>query len=286
MTLISIRVRKVVLDEVERPLLFKEVALKFINNVDYKDCIGKIFKTRNFGDFEILYYKNNNHVDIKFIDTGFTKTCKMKEVRTGSIKDPFIPNIFGQGFIGDKYPSRSKDSTRSSMKHYEMWSGMLERCYSKRFLNIRSTYVDCIVSDNFKSYTYFYEWCEKQVGFNNDRWCLDKDVLIKGNKLYSEDTCVFIPNEINVLFTKTNSLRGKYQIGVHFCKTKKKFVAQINRNKGQQDYLGQFDSAEYAFLAYKVAKEDFIKEVAENWKGVVDNRVYNALMNYEVEITD
>ena len=106
--------------------------------------------------------------------------------------------------------------------------------------------------------------------------------------MYSTDTCCFVPNEINCLFTKTDKLRGKYPIGVYYRKDIKKFVAQINRNNanGHQDFLGSFDCPNKAFLAYKTAKESFIKEVAEKWKGEVDPRVYNALINYEVEITD
>ena len=41
-----------------------------------------------------------------------------------------------------------------------------------------------------------------------------------------------------------------------------------------------------AFNAYKKAKEVFVKEVAEKWKSQIDERAYEALMKYTVEITD
>ena len=41
-----------------------------------------------------------------------------------------------------------------------------------------------------------------------------------------------------------------------------------------------------AFNAYKQAKESFVKEQANKWKGKIGERAYNALMNYKVEITD
>ena len=43
---------------------------------------------------------------------------------------------------------------------------------------------------------------------------------------------------------------------------------------------------EEAFLAYKKDKEAYIKDVANKWKDKIDPRAYEALMNYEVEITD
>lgn len=50
--------------------------------------------------------------------------------------------------------------------------------------------------------------------------------------------------------------------------------------------IGYFDNFNDAFLAYKKAKEAYLKEQAEKWKGKIDERAYNALMNYTVEITD
>ena len=148
------------------------------------------------------------------------------------------------------------------------------------------TYDGCKVSNNFKSYEYFYEWCNKQIGFNNEGWHLDKDLLIKGNKVYSEDSCVFIPKEINLLLVKREALRGKHLIGVSWKKANKTFVATVNKNKGNPKWLGYFKTELEAFNAYKQAKEAFVKEQASKFKSQIDPRAYNALMNYTVEITD
>ena len=66
----------------------------------------------------------------------------------------------------------------------------------------------------------------------------------------------------------------------------KAFKAQISKNKGKREHLGYFNTEIEAFNAYKTAKESFIKEQANKWKGQIDDRAYNALMNYQVEITD
>ena len=163
---------------------------------------------------------------------------------------------------------------------------MLRRCYSDNSKKKRPTYEGCEVSDNFLHYEYFYEWCHKQVGFDNEGWQLDKDLLMKGNKVYSESTCVFIPTEINLVLVKCTASRGKHLIGVHWSNTNKAFVAQVSKNKGKQEYLGYFKTEIEAFKAYKKAKETFIKELANKWKGKIDDRAYNALINYTVDITD
>ena len=115
---------------------------------------------------------------------------------------------------------------------------------------------------------------------------LDKDLLTKGNKVYSENTCVFIPKEINSVLTKRTASRGEYLIGVCWHKRDKAFIARLGKNKGKRENLGYFKTEIEAFNAYKIAKESFIKEQANKWKSQINNRAYEALMNYNVEITD
>ena len=105
-----------------------------------------------------------------------------------------------------------------------------------------------------------------------DGFELDKDLLIKGNKVYSESTCVFIPQEINLLLTKSTARRGKHLIGVCWHKANKAFVAVVCKNKGKREHLGLFNTELEAFNAYKQAKESFIKEQANKWKGKIDER--------------
>ena len=257
--------------------------MKYLNDINYKDCVGKVCKSLNSGDFKIVEYNNKTNVKIQFTNTGYSKVAEMKDVKTGSIKDPYLPSVCGVGILGDKYPSKVNGV---HTKEYNLWQNMLVRCYYDSSKKRRPTYEGCEVSDNFKNYEYFYEWCHKQIGFGNQGWHLDKDLLIKGNKVYSESTCVFIPAEINSLLTKRTASRGNHLIGVYWDKTKKAFIAQVSKNKGKQEHLGSFKTELEAFNAYKQAKESFVKEQANKWKDQIDDRAYNALMNYEVEITD
>ena len=162
---------------------------------------------------------------------------------------------------------------------------MLQRCYSSKLYIKRPTYKDCSVSENFKYFPYFKEWCNKQVGFDNEGWALDKDILLKGNKIYSEDTCCFVPNEINTLIINNKASRGGTPVGVHCSKETGKYLAKLTKC-GVYAYLGTFNTPEEAFYVYKREKDKYIKEVADKWKDNIDIRVYEALMNYEVSIYD
>ena len=257
--------------------------MKYLNDISYKDCVGKVCKSKSSGDFKVLKYNGATDVEIQFLKTGFEMVAHLGSIRNGEVKDPRSPSVFGVGISGTKYPIRVNGR---NTKEYALWCDMLRRCYSETFQKKHPTYKDCEASENFKSYEYFYEWCHSKIGFGNEGWHLDKDLLIKGNKVYSEDSCIFIPSEINSLLIKRTSLRGKCLIGVYRDKAKKAFVAMVSKNKGKQEHLGSFKTELEAFNAYKEAKEYFVKEQANKWKGQIDDRAYNALMNYEVEITD
>ena len=257
--------------------------MKYLNDISYKDCVGKVCKSNLSGDFKILKYNNSENVEVQFTNTGFEKSVQLVQVKSGNVKDPYSPSVFGVGILGTKYPPSVNGRTT---KEYKLWCHMLERCYSDTYQKKKPTYEGCEVSDKFKSYEYFYEWCHEQIGFSNEGWHLDKDLLVKGNKVYSESTCVFIPSEINSLLIKSEALRGEYLIGVYWHNASKSFIARARKNKGKSEHLGLFKTEIEAFNAYKVAKETFIKEQANKWKSKIDPRAYNALMNYQVEIDD
>ena len=257
--------------------------MKYLNDVSYKDCVGKVFKSKSSGDFKIVKYNDRANVEIQFLNTGFETVARLNHIRNGNIKDPYVPSVHGVGVTGTKYPITVDDVIT---KEYELWVHMLQRCYSDSFKKKRPTYEDCKCSENFKSYEYFYEWCHSQIGFNNKDWQLDKDLLVKGNKVYNEFTCVFLPQEINKILTKSTASRGEHLIGVHWCNTKEAFVAQVSKSKGKREHLGYFKTELEAFNAYKVAKEAFVKEQANKFKSQIDPRAYEALMNYEVSVDD
>lgn len=244
--------------------------------------VGSLVKTNNFGYLLITRYVSSREVYSKFIDTGYEVKTTMQQLLKGNINDRLKPTVFGVGVIGE---CLTVDSCGNRLKEYQVWKGMLERCYSDKFQAKKPTYKGCIVSENFVCYPYFKKWCNKQIGFDQVGWHLDKDILSKGNKVYSEDTCCFVPQEINSLLVRSNATRGKYPLGVSYLTRLGMFEASVSLG-GRNKRIGRFYNAQEAFYAYKEAKEAYIKEVANKWKGKVDPRVYEALMSWNIEITD
>lgn len=197
-----------------------------------------------------------------------------------------LPTVLGKGMLGIGPHQASNNGKR--VKTYVVWCNMLERCYStKEHILKRTLYDNCTVCDEWLNYQNFAEWCYAQIGFGNDEWCLDKDVIVKYNKLYSPSTCAFIPQELNKLIyvRPTDEKRGPWPIGVFYSKRDKRYVAAIKKNL-EYEYLKQCTTPEEAFLYYKRAKELHIKEQANKWKDQIDKRVYNSLMGFELTIDD
>ena len=168
---------------------------------------------------------------------------------------------------------------------YDLWKGMLRRCFSEKFKQRRPTYKDVTCSKEWLLIASFIEDVSKMKGYDLEGWQLDKDILVKGNKLYSKDTCCFVPHEVNSLLVKCDKARGEWPVGVSFDKSRRMFMASLSIN-GKMKHLGLFPTAEEAFQAYKLAKEDQIKVVAEKWKDQLDERVYQALLKYTVSVDD
>lgn len=133
-------------------------------------------------------------------------------------------------------------------------------------------------------------WLVKQIGFGKENFELDKDVLVKGNRVYGPNTCVFLPIEINSLFSGCYKAqrRGQYPLGVSYNRTSGSFVAQMSnrQERGLDKYLGSFKTVAEAFACYKAAKEAKIKYMANKWKDQIDPRAYEALMARTVEWDD
>ena len=168
-------------------------------------------------------------------------------------------------------------------KEYKIWRGMLERCYSKLFHIHHPYYVGCSVSENFKNFQYFAEWCNSQVGFGLEDYHLDKDIICEGNKEYHEDRCVFVPSKINYFYIRRNRGSGKYLVGVK--KVNNKFKAYISIDYAQV-HLGYFATEIEAFNSYKIAKEKLARSLATSFTGRVDNRVILSLQNFTLEISN
>lgn len=192
--------------------------------------------------------------------------------------------LHGVGYVGiGKYKSRVG---KKFSRQYNIWQHMIRRGYSEKYHEKYPTYKDVTVCDEWLNFQNFAKWYdENYYEIGEERVELDKDILFKGNKIYSPNTCVFVPRAINSLFTKTNKLRGEYPLGVTSRKSSF-FATSMNQILKKKIHIGTYSTPELAFQAYKEYKESHIKEVADLYKDKIPKKLYDALYVYEVEITD
>ena len=226
-------------------------------------------------------YRNSRDIDVEFEDGFIYKNTDIRRFRKGCLESPNHKSLFGVGYLGE-----GSYSHKNNQKFYLTWHSMLTRCYDEKSKLIKPTYNGCFVCEEWYNFQNFAKWCEDNYyEIEKESMCLDKDILFKGNKVYSPSTCIFVPQTINKLFTKRQNDRGEYPIGVCKASRGSGFEAWCNINK-KQTYLGVFQSVEESFLCYKKAKEKEIKRIAVEYKDKIPQKLYEAMCRYEVEITD
>ena len=254
--------------------------------------IDRIGETRinNFGSKMIIVgYRNTMDIDVYFPEYNWTyKGTTYSNFKIGLIKCPYEKRYYGVGYLGEgKHKSRENGK---DTRVYKTWKNMLQRCYDSKFHEKQPTYKNCKVCDEWLNFQNFAEWYENNYyTVEGETMCLDKDILYKGNKIYSPENCIFVPKKINSLFVKSNKIRGESPIGTTLHQGK--YVAYCHMinpktGKSKRKHLGIYDTQEKAFQVYKYHKENYIKEVADYFKEHIPQKLYNAMYNYEVEITD
>ena len=241
-------------------------------------------KLMNCGEIAcIVKYNNCNDILVKFNNYDELIRARYDNFKKGFIKNRFSPTIYGFGIIG----SEEMMNDGKKLKSYNHWSYMIRRCYSDEFNSKHVSYKGCTVCKEWQYYSNFKQWFNKNYyEINEEKMCIDKDILIKRNKIYSPETCIFVPNNINVLFVKRILLRGDYPIGVHYDNERNKYQAQCNNGNGEIQNLGRFESSIIAFESYKKYKEALIKKIANDYIDKIPNILYEAMVKYRVEIND
>ena len=168
-------------------------------------------------------------------------------------------------------------------KEYLLWRSMLFRCYNDKNMKKNDCYKICHVAEEWLDFTTFKNDIREMVGFNRDGWHLDKDILKKGNNVYSKDTCCFVPKEINTMLTYRKTGTNPNFVGVTkiFCNSFVRYKV-MSRDGGKSVYLGRFTSETEARNAYVLFKKSVISKIAEKYKAEIDTAVYNALINFEI----
>lgn len=174
-------------------------------------------------------------------------------------------------------------------KIHSIWQDIVKRTTHGSYSQSKNTsYKDCILCDEWKDFSNFLLWYKSQIGFDRC-YEVDKDLLVKGNKLYSPHTCILLPKFLNSLLLNSKSARGDLPLGVTYAKNTKNYVARcryVENGERKRKTIGYYPTPELAFLAYKTFKEAYIKEQARQYKEDIPQTAYDALCAFEVKIED
>ena len=237
--------------------------------------LGDVKYNRYNTPMKIIRYENKSDIDVMFMDEHnyIVKHAMYQNFKKGTMKNPYDKSVYGTGYLGvGKY--LTKENGRSTQA-YSSWHDMIGRCYDETRSEKYDAYYDiCTVCQEWLCYQNFAEWFEQNKYECEGRLHLDKDILYPGNKVYSPDTCLLVPQRINMIFTNKNNKRG---LPNGIVKVEDGYSARYNLVE-----LGIHNSIEEAHKVYALAKEQHIKQVADEYKEIIPENVYDALYKYKV----
>lgn len=245
--------------------------------MEKKNRVGEKHITNEGYIVEITEYINVHNCSIKFENSIVLSNVYYSAVKTGQIKNPYHPSTCGKGCIGLGNYKTSIDGKHT--KYYTMWKNMLQRCYSESYHLRTPTYIDCEVCEEWLNFQNFAKWFEDNYIEN---YVLDKDLLIKGNKIYSLENCCFIPPEINSIIAGYTNRNKDLPLGVQKCKKTKKYTASLTLNYKSICY-GRYETIKEASNKVIELKNSHIKNILIQYKNNLSEKTFNAIQNYIID---
>ncbi|EHZ2879988.1 hypothetical protein K5N94_004654 [Salmonella enterica] len=167
------------------------------------------------------------------------------------------------GHYDVKFPTKIViDGEKHTHSAYNTWNNMLQRCYTPPTEHLARNYAGCAVADEWMYFSNFLAFWKAS---HREGYALDKDLLYPGNKSYSAEHCLFIPQALNNFTVDHAHARGDFPQGVYRNTPRGKFQARINVN-GKKKHLGYFDNPQAAHLSWHAAK----MQLAMQWKQECD----------------
>lgn len=230
------------------------------------------------GKFTVIQMLGGENVLCRF-DDGNELVFQRGNVRINNVWNPYYPFIYGKGYTGvGAYGAKDKA--------HDYWAKMMQRAYCEKYKTEHPTYENVTVCDEWLNYQNFADWCVNRKQYGKLKFNLDKDIILRGNKIYAPERCSLVPQRINKLLVTKNLVEPVVPLGVKIIRDKisKEITGYTAAcaDDGKDVYFGYYKNIHNAFHAYKKGKEALIKSVANSCKDDLDNAVYAALICYNV----
>ena len=251
-----------------------------MTNIRGKPDVQKIGEIRNNNSgtpMKIIDYKSTSDITVEFLDEyHYTKHTTYSNFVRGNVKNPYDRDLYGVGYFGvGKW--KVKDETGKWSRVYLCWRHMLERCYhEKSSWQYPAYYGICTVCEEWKCFQTFADWYKAREYDVNERLHLDKDIKHPGNTVYSPENCILVPQRLNAIFINKSNKRGLPN-GIY--RNRNKFTVKYNEKS-----LGVYENINDAYLVYTKEKKKEIIKMANEYKGIIPNEVYDAVIAYEFSI--
>lgn len=234
--------------------------------------VGDVFKTNEGGYITVVSFEDKGYFRVEHNDEyKHSATVEKCRLFLGSIKNPYHRSVCSVGYLGVGEYKTQKDKVLCQA--YKSWKGMLKRCYTEQS-GKNFAYSDCTVHEDWHNFQVFAEWYYGQKGWNCS-FQLDKDLFSKGVKIYSLETCCLIPAEVNysiISITNRDTVLGYYK------RRNKLYEVQSHKVEGSyKSFINKEDAIKY----YNYLKQERIQGLALKWKGKVDDKVFDKLMNWK-----
>lgn len=242
-------------------------------------------RCNNFGTLmKVVEYTNSENMIVEFQDDyKFRKRTTYSNFKMGTIKNPYDKTLFGVACLGEgkfkAYYKRESDGKVRPTQVYDVWIDMLKRCYYGKGKHKQPAYYGiCVVCKEWLNFQVFAQWYEDNKYEVEGRLHIDKDILFPKCNIYSPETCILVPQRINMLFMNKKNKRGLPN-GIVPCN--KGYSVKYNDEK-----FGTYRTLKEAYEIYSEVKERTIKQIADDYKNIIPIHVYEALYAYKVDILD
>lgn len=244
-----------------------------------EECyVGEIRNNNNGTRMEIIEVRKRSDIDVQFLDDHkyIKEHVQYRNFSLGQVKNPYDITVYTAGYLGVGEHKVSIHQVITDI--YKAWSSMLRRCYSENSSYMNKSYFNKVeVCEEWHNFQNFGDWYETNKYECEGRLHIDKDIICPGNKFYSPDTCILVPQKINALFINIPNKTGLPN-GVRQA-LNGKYEAIFNSNS-----YGKYDTIEEAYVVHAKAKKEHIVKTVNELEYKLPERLIDAIENFEFKI--